>query len=362
MSKILCEPLPIGRIGIENDTEEVVLTVDFSAFAYMLEEYVSFGAIKIVIPSSSPEIEALEKMPTLLRNRIAVIDDTKEIETVRRVLFEIRREFDASMNDSSNFIKVPKNTPRDLIRALDQLHSDVKKLSMGFNHGIQIGYNARTSMDSIRFLRSKVHNTTSRLVLAQLEGLLNQYENIEFPSISLPKAGAPIELINIFDQLINDDTYINYSNKITELTFAEKRESALRSLKELSRTIGSKNYISVGWDYLVKVIRVLSGVPIPESKAISAIVKGQGLPQLVNLSDAKSNALQIWKNSNNTNLPLRRDGQPIKGNNVTWLRPFDSIEVQSEDNRSLSFGKIGELKKALEEFEEKSKGKDIKNS
>ena len=355
MSKILYEPLPIGRIGVKNDTQEVVIAKDFSAFAQMIEEYISFGAINIVIPSSSPELEALEQMPELLKNRVTIIEDSAEIETVDRVLFEIRREFDAKLNAESNFLKLPKNTPRELIKSLDQIHSDVKKLSLGFNHGIQVGFNVENSINSIRFLRGKVQNGTSRLVLAQLEGLLNQYENVEFQAISLPKEGAPVELINIFDKLINDDSYIDYSNSITELTLTDRRENAVRNLKELSRTISTKSYISVGWDYLAKLIKVLSGVPVPESKAIASIVKGQGMPQLIDLSNARTNALDIWKKSNNTNLPLRRDGQPVDQDNVTWLPPLDSMEVRSADNRTLSLGKVGELLKVLEDFQEKTK-------
>lgn len=356
-SKILYEPLPIGRVGVRKDTQEVVIAKDFSAFAQMIEEYISFGAVNIVIPSSSPEVEVLEQMPKLLKDRISIIEDSEEIEIVNRILFEIRNEFDAKLNSDSTFIKLPKNTPRELIHSLDQIHSDVKNLSLGFNHGIQIGFHIESSINAIRYLRGKVYNRTSRVVLAQLEGLLQQYESVEFQAVTPPKEDTPFELINIFDKLINDESYLEYSNAITELTLSDRRENTLRNIRELSQKIGSKNYVSVGWDYLTKIIKVLSGVPLPESKAISSIIKGQKLPQLVNLSNAKANALDIWRKTSDKSNPLRRNGQPIGDKNVTWLPPLDSMEIRSEDNRTFSLGKVGELLKVLEDFQEKTKNK-----
>ena len=46
-NEILYEPLPIGRIGVRRDTEEVVVAKDFSCFAHLLEEYISCGAVGI---------------------------------------------------------------------------------------------------------------------------------------------------------------------------------------------------------------------------------------------------------------------------------------------------------------------------
>lgn len=62
-SEILYEPLPIGRMGVRKDNQEVIMAQDFSCFAQMLEEYICFGAVQIVLPSSSPEIGTLNEMP-----------------------------------------------------------------------------------------------------------------------------------------------------------------------------------------------------------------------------------------------------------------------------------------------------------
>ncbi|MBP0905876.1 hypothetical protein ACFSKN_15030 [Mariniflexile gromovii] len=360
-SEILYEPLPIGRIGVKKSTEEVIAAKDFSCFAEMIEEYIGFGAVNIVMPSSAPEIESLTQMPLLLRERIKIIDDSEEIETVSRVLFNIRKEFNAKLNEDSNFLKFPKNTDRAIIENLDQLHIDVKKLALGFNHSIQIGFDVNNSINSLREIRKKVSNPISRLTLAQLEGLLNQYKNIEFDALIIPKKDTPRELISIFDKLINDAKYLQYSDTITQLSIPEKRESALVDLRSFSRNISSKKYVQTSWDYVTKLLTVWSGVPVPDSKTIATIIKGKELPQLVNLENAKQRALEMWKNSNLTTIPLTRSGEPIDSENIHWLPPLGSMKIRSEGNKPFSLGTVGELVKALKDVQIELDDNDTKN-
>lgn len=84
--KVLFEPLPIGRLGVRKDDENVVLGKDFSSFAYMLEEFISLAALQIAIPKSFPEAAALSDAPELLKRRITIIDDDSENEATERLL------------------------------------------------------------------------------------------------------------------------------------------------------------------------------------------------------------------------------------------------------------------------------------
>ena len=71
--RVLFEPLPIGRLGVRREDEEVIVGTDFSTFAYMLEEFVSIAAIEIAIPSSFPEVAALSDAPELLKPRLVEV-------------------------------------------------------------------------------------------------------------------------------------------------------------------------------------------------------------------------------------------------------------------------------------------------
>lgn len=354
-SEILYEPLPIGRIGVRRDNEEVVIAKDFSCFAHMLEEYVSFGAVDIVMPKSAPEISTFDQMPLLLRKRIRVIDDENEIEAMRRLLFNLRKEFSVKISDEDQHLTFPKHTPRELIQSIEKTHSDIKRLALGFNYGIQIEVNPEISIKNFRYLREKTSDGQVRIILAQLESLMKLYGEVSFDAPSPPKNSQPKELISVFDRLVNDRSYLEYSDSIFRLALPESRKQALVELRELERGIRSASFVSTGWNYLAKVIKVYTGVPLPESSAISGIIQGRSLPALVNFQEARTSAVEMWKKSDLTAHPLRRDGKPVVDGAISWLPPLDSMKIYSPDNKTFSLGNVGDLVSALEKVSIKLK-------
>lgn len=349
--KILYDPLPIARMGVRKEDQEVIIANDYSCFAQMIEEYISYGAIKIVIPQSAPEVKTLEEMPILLKNRISIIDDTVERETVHRLLFKLRKEFNVKIDEDYIFLKHPKSTERILIDSIDQVHEDLKKIALGYNHKIQASINTEIAIKNFRFLRTKVVDSDSRLVLAELEAILNQYKKIEFEAITPPKEDTPSELISLFDKLINDRNYLEYSDSINQLTIPQGRDKMIIRLRELSRLIRTKNYIAEGWDYVSKILEVWTGVPLPESKAISSLFNGKELPSFVNMDAAKIRAAEMWRSSNSTKIPLRRDGLPIANDDIIWLPPLASMQIKTSNRKHFSLGTLGELRKMLQSVE-----------
>ncbi|WP_391557111.1 hypothetical protein [Robertmurraya sp.] len=342
-------------MGVRKDNQEVVVANDYSCFAQMLEEYISYGAVQIVIPRSAPETKTLDQMPLVLKNRILIIDDSNEIETLNRLLFKLRKEFEVTIDEEQGFLKYPKNIPQDLRYAIDQGHSDLKKIALGFNHSVQADVHTENSIHNLRFLRAKTTNSETKIVLADLEALLNQYRKVDFDAITPPKNDTPSELISIFDKLINDKHYLNYSESINQLIIPEEREEALMKIRELSRLIRSKNYIGEGWDYVSKILKVWTGIPFPESKAIGSLFNNKELPAFVDMDKARARALEMWLNSDLTSLPLRRDGLPISNDDIAWLAPMDGMKVSASSNKHFSLGPVGELVKKLQEVQKQLK-------
>jgi hypothetical protein len=171
---------------------------------------------------------------------------------------------------------------------------------------------------------------------------------VNFQAPALPKDTPPLEIISIFDRLINDKTYIEYSDSVAMLADPSHREQAMMQIRELERRVRSLSFISSGWDYAAKAIRVWSGVPVPESKAISSLIQGRSLPAFVNMQTARENAINIWKKSDLVDAPLGRDGLPLGDEEILWIPPLESMEVYSFDNKPFSLGKASELLEALE--------------
>jgi hypothetical protein len=348
---ILYDPVPIGRLGVRKSDDEVIIANDYSCFAQLLEEYISFGVTKIAISASAPEIKTLDQMPLILRQRMQIIDDTSERESLHRILFNLRKEFEVKIDDVDDYLKFAKGTERIVIDSIENLHTDFKKIAIGFNHGIQTDVNTESLYKSLIFLRSKTINTETRVLLAEIEAMLNQYEKVEFKAITPAKEDTPKELMNLFDRLINDKNYLAYSDNIQKLSIPEDRNEALLRLRELTRTLKSKNYIAEGWDYVSKLLKVWTGIPFPESKTLASFFKNRQLPSFVDMETARQKAIEMWKATDATHTPLRRDGLPISSDDITWISVMDSMKVKTQYNRFGSLGTVGELLKALEKVQ-----------
>ena len=125
---LLFDPLPIARLGVRRDNDEVVMGIDFSSFGYLLEEFVSFGVLRIAIPKSFPEISALNSAPEILRQRISIIDDESEIESVKRLLNPLLREFEINLDEKTGELKKPTGLSRKLFSAIQKTRRESTRM------------------------------------------------------------------------------------------------------------------------------------------------------------------------------------------------------------------------------------------
>lgn len=348
---VLFEPLPIGRLGVRRDDEEVVLGTDFSSFAYMLEEFVSLAALKIAIPKSFPEVAALSEAPELLKRRITVIDDVAEIEAAERILYPLMKDLEISINSDTGELHKPRDLPRSVFSAVQRIRRDVKCLALGFNHSLHIDLDSKLAASSSRKLREHVQQPDARAILANLEGFFSYYEDLEFDSVT-PPPDVPAGMITIFDRLLNDPQYLRLSETVASLSDPRHRRRALSEIRALGRAIMSSNVITTGWNYIAKIIKVWTGVPVPETNTLSILVSNKTLPPLVDLRAARERAVKMWMASAKHDVPCRRSGTPLTEDEVDWLPPCASLQASRPGDSKLSLGTVGELLEILQNFQE----------
>jgi hypothetical protein len=350
ITTILFEPLPIARLGVRIDNEEVVVASDFSTFGFMLEEFISLGAINIALPKSSPEIRTLSKMPPMRRRRIKIVDDTVEREFVERVLHPIRVEFGVKIANEFGQLKFPKNLDQRLRESIHSAHRNVWRLALGFNHSLQVGITPTSFISAIKQLRNKSKDSESRLVLAQLAAFSNAYKDIQFDAPK-PNVNVPDDLISIFDRLVNDPNYLEFSDAIGNLAEPKKRRGTLVRVKTASRKIMSSRIVTSTWNYAAKLIQVWTGAPIPEAGDLASFISDRSFPALVDLQSARKLAVKMWMSSSKTSEPCSRSGFPHLPDKILWLPPMKSIQASHPNALSLSMGTVGELKNALQSVE-----------
>ena len=346
VAKMLYETLPLTRIGIRLNDNEVVSAVDYSAFAFIIEEYISSGVSEIVVPASSPDLEMAGSLPKLLSQALKVIDDAKEIEAAERLLFSASKDFNVELQEDRqkkgvsyvSGLKVERLDEGAKIKsALWFTHANVKRLAFGFNHGVSVGFNVDAAISAMRFLRARTRSAEARSTFAQLEGLLSHYEALSFGSV-IPKDKTPRQLISLFDKLVNDPTYLSFSSDIALLSSPNARERALVRLRDYTRLVSATKFAGVAWDYTTKVLKVWPGVPLPEAKDLSAVMLGREAPTIADPQPLQGRALENWRLSTVSEKPLNYDGTRLSDDGIEWLLPSRTV---------------GELRRQLEEFEAK---------
>jgi hypothetical protein len=344
---VLFEPLPIPRLGVQIDNEEVVVASDFSTFGFMLEEFISLGAVKIALPKSSPEIRRLSEMPPMLRRRIKIIDDATEREFVEKILHPVRAEFEVKIANEMGELKFPKCMQHSLREAIHGAHRNVWRLALGFNHSLQVGITPTSFVSAIAQLRSKSKDSESRLVLAQLAAFSDAYKDVQFQAPK-PNINVPDELIALFDKLVNDPNYLEFSNAVNKLANPKKRRSSLLEVKTASRKIMSSRIVTTTWNYAAKLIQVWTGAPIPEAGDLASFISDRSFPTLVDIQSARASAIQMWLSSSKTTEPCNRSGFPHSPDKVFWLPPMKSIKASHPNALGGFLGTVGELKAALQ--------------
>ena len=287
---LLFEPLPIGRLGVRREDDAVVIATDYSSFAYILEEFIALGIRKIAVPKSFPEISALSSAPQLLRQRISVFDDANEIEAADRLLQPIMSELKIEIDGETGNVKRPTRLPQTVFSALMRVRRDIKCLALGLNRSVQIEIDVETSKMSTRKLREVIKQPNSRTLLASIEGIFSYYEEISYDAMR-PPMNVPSAMVSLFDRLINDPRYVEYSDAVATLGRGQGRRATLSRIQRGAHVIASSDIFAHGWNLIAKAVKVCTHLPIPESNVLSALFPGKTLPTIVALQHARQRAL-----------------------------------------------------------------------
>ncbi len=186
---ILFDPLPVGRLGVHRETEEVVVASDFSTFAWMVEEFVSLGVVSICIGRSAPESELVKTMPPLLRRRIKVANDDQEYQATALIMEPMHEEVGCRVVQGR--LVFDRKIPIALKAALIRVRHDLYALAVGLNYGTQIGLNPAGSVAALHHLRTALRDARSRSVATQLLGVLSAYVPLKFDGPQIPQ---PLQL------------------------------------------------------------------------------------------------------------------------------------------------------------------------
>jgi hypothetical protein len=341
---ILFDPLPVGRIGVHRDSHEVVIASDFSTFAWMIEEFVSLGVCAICIGKSAPESRLVTKMPPLLRRRITLANDEEELRARALIMEPIHEEVGCRVVQGS--VKFDRKTKDDLKAAIIRVHRDLYALAVGLNHGVQVNMHPARTIAALHYLRGALRDPRGRSVATQLSGVMAAYVPVTFDGPQIT-ATAPTELVNIFDQLVNEESYSGFSNSIGSLTQSKGRKAALARARTYLRRIIKSPPAQVIVDTISKIVKVGGANAIPQASSLFSMFQGRALPMLLDLSPARSQALNRWLATAGSAPPFSSEGRQLNTPAIDWLPPLQSASADEPGSPHVSMGRVGELIAAL---------------
>jgi hypothetical protein len=348
--RILFDPMPVARLGIDLQTENVIIGNDFSCVAFMIEEYLAHGMTKLVIPKSRPETSLVPDMPRSVQNRVEICDDAESIASAGRILFHARLQVGATYDDESGRVRFQRETPREIQDNLISAHNIVRRLAFAFRYQTGLEMIAKAARANLTDLRVSLTHTGERSILAELEGVLSQYNPLSFEGVRLDRLDAATTL-NALDQILSDPSYTGYSTAISHLGPAEHRRRAFSDIRRYGRLMLESRLASLGWSTLSAVVSAFTGSKLPSLQDLKKDLPPNPMPLMLDLQNARQRAIDSWK-VNPPEVPVtcgRSKSTPAR--DIAWLAPCPSISASKTGAALNSLGTVRELQKALETFE-----------
>jgi hypothetical protein len=120
--------------------------------------------------------------------------------------------------------------------AVTRVHHDLYALSVGLNHKTQVAINHTMLADALDQQRKSLRDDRARSVASQLSGVIAAYRSVRFEGPKVASA-TPTQIITLFDQLVNDESHVGFSNSVASLADAAGRRAALSRVRSNVRRL-----------------------------------------------------------------------------------------------------------------------------
>lgn len=279
---------------------------DASAFPFMIEEIVSYGAVSIGVPSGNLSLLALESLPPILRRRIKIID--KGLRTLRmdRALREpICKEFGLKRLDpGGSAITFERHLSKPVEDAICCLEFEWYLFMLGLEYGLQIDVGVARMRKAALLLRSHAKDNAARAVLATMAGILAPYGPTKAGVIEMVPVESG-ELIQAFRALVEDETYRAMSKEFHSIGFPSRLREGLSRIGTLSKRLVRKrefkNIVTMG----TKTITAATQIPLPDGELGERLLRKNYLPPTLSFAPALNKAKKAWERSNCEFSPLK---------------------------------------------------------
>jgi hypothetical protein len=100
-------------------------------------------------------------------------------------------------------------------------------------------------------------------------------------------------------------------------------------------------------DTISKIVKVGGANAIPQASSLFSMFQVRALPILVDLSEARAQALKRSLATAGVAPPFSREGRQVSMPKIDWLPPFQSASADEPGSAYVSIGRVGEILAAL---------------
>jgi hypothetical protein len=320
-------PEQVNKILLPQDVEESFLKItsefgidkriefslDPNSYNYIFEEFISRGAIGMLLLPTSGYIKNLDTYEVQLRKRTLIADKKLKTFNLLNLIFKsIAQELNINIeqcqpNSTFNYQRAivfneQHYMKRQLLKCFAIAYENTYSFLIGLKENIQISIKLPQTINALISLKCYCNGANSRRNCAILIGVLQTYKPVSIPGLSLQKSSANLDLVKNFKHFIKDELYIYISYSHHAFSLGNIGINIQRTIDNIGRAVNKlikKGKYNETIDFGTKIITASTGVPIPSYKALENLVNFETfLPPIINLADILNTAKENWIQQN----------------------------------------------------------------
>jgi hypothetical protein len=298
--------LPDSGFFIPEGNASSRLYKEYSAFQYIIEEFIALGALEIVIEASRiDDTERLNRLPESIKRRVKIVDtEFNCIKKIHAILSPIADELKISFHGYRLRVQ---GLDRKLLHPIGTLYTCLCSYVPALYYKTSVDIDLNSTLRAIEILKKALKSPDARATLAILISIFNSYKQVNYDSLSL-KSTAPSDLSRIFQDFIDDESYQMYSKSAHLFGIPSKLKHSLKMAGRLARQIIKKPLFKPIAGITSKFITVSTQSPAPDPDHLSGMITADYLPPVISLHSVMDNARKAWgQDQTNTSVPMGHD-------------------------------------------------------
>jgi hypothetical protein len=258
---------------------------------FLLEEFISRGAIEIIIEDPWRYKAELTQLPLAMRGHIKVSHSSKKSWDISRKLFEpFFDEYELKAESGGvSHMRTPREEDKKIIDAGVQTFFDLPAFLSALRLRAQLDFDLRAVKRNIALLRDRSRSPEMRANSSALLGIFSAYETVTHDALVL-HANAPEEVAQRFLDFAEDLYFQRLSEELHILGFLEPAIANIPKINRAVRAIFKRPVAKKIADLGSRAVTVATGVPVPDTSLAEALLVSRYLPPVINLRTALAKA------------------------------------------------------------------------